>query len=127
MRFKEYLIKEQRDLGGPPNRSFGTFDPRAEEKAKFYGEQLNKVFGLKFVRDKRKGPRVSSNLSVVYNFKSKGMVLGTAHLRIRPDSGDQTFGILTGGLFVLPDAKKGMDKVSAAYFQKFGPGGGNPN
>lgn len=93
------------------------YDPREDEKVKFFHESLQKVFGLVFKKTKDRS-------YWKFTFIQKGMDLGRTTLRVDPDGkwGDSIFGE-SSGLFMALDADKGRERVTAAYERKFGQGG----
>lgn len=104
--FKEYYLTEQKEAR----------DPREKEKIKFFGDQIQKVFGLKM------GRPVKDRGDFVFIFKSKGLNLGRTTLRLQSSFGDINFGE-SSGVFTSADAQDGKDKVQKAYDKKFGARG----
>ena len=110
MRFKEYYLEEAR--GPDPLRGK---DPREKEKAQFFADQIGKVFGIKVVKKKRQS-------DWLFTFKSKGLDLGHASLRMESSFGDIMFGE-TSGVFISKGAADARGKIEASYEKKFGARG----
>lgn len=104
--FREYYLTEQAQ----------DRDPREKEKMKFFGDQIQKVFGLKM------GRPVKDRGDFVFIFKSKGFNLGRTTLRLQSSFGDIIFGE-SSGVFTSQDAQKAKEKIQNAYDKKFGARG----